>query len=478
MKKWMMQHRWLCLIVLIAFLVRLYKITEPVADWHSFRQADTASVTREYLKHGIDLLHPKYHDLSNIQSGKDNLAGYRMVEFPFISASVALIIKTAPILPLVPTSRMISILFSLGTLVSLFYLAKSLSGFKVAHWAAIIFALLPYNVFYSRAILPESPMLFFSTFSLLSFLNWLKLKQWRWYWLSAVTLALAVLLKPFVLFLGLVYALIFLLFGNKNWWQRLAAVPFLVIIITPFYWWRHWIAQFPSGIPANDWLFNSNHIRWRPAWFRWLFWERLTKLITGFGSVLFPLLMLSWKKDNLIYVSYWLSILLYFSVIATGNVQHDYYQVIAVPIVCLTLAKGFEYLDQSLQKRLSYKISRLIVTVLSSLFLFLGWQQVKGYFNINHWEYVKAGQRADQILPADAKVIAPAMGDTVFLFQTNRTGWPIGFEIEDKIAKGAQYYVNTSFDDETNQLMKKYTVLEKTSDYVIIDLTKVAKIQL
>jgi hypothetical protein len=42
---------------------------------------------------------------------------------------------------------------------------------------------------------------------------------------------------------------------------------------------------------------------------------------------------------------------------------------------------------------------------------------------------------------ADAKVIAPYMGDTAFLFQTNRTGWPIGFEIDKKIAEGAQYYV-------------------------------------
>jgi hypothetical protein len=70
-----------------AFLVRLYGITNPLADWHSFRQADTASVTREYIKHGVDLLHPKYHDLSNVQSGqmnegKDNVEGWRMVEFP------------------------------------------------------------------------------------------------------------------------------------------------------------------------------------------------------------------------------------------------------------------------------------------------------------------------------------------------------------------------------------------------------------
>ena len=46
----------------------------------------------------------------------------------------------------------------------------------------------------------------------------------------------------------------------------------------------------------------------------------------------------------------------------------------------------------------------------------------------------------------------------------------VGFEIEDKIAKGAQYYVSTSYDDEAHMLEKEYPVLAKTSDYIIIDL--------
>src|SRR5689334_19814520 len=89
-KEWV----FLGIILIIATVMRLYRITNPLADWHSFRQADTASVTREYVKHGIDLLHPTYHDLSNIQSGKDNPKGYRMVEFPLVNAGTAWVIQT------------------------------------------------------------------------------------------------------------------------------------------------------------------------------------------------------------------------------------------------------------------------------------------------------------------------------------------------------------------------------------------------
>lgn len=102
----------------------------------------------------------------------------------------------------------------------------------------------------------------------------------------------------------------------------------------------------------------------------------------------------------------------------------------------------------------------------------LSWMQIKDFYNVNHWEYQIAGQAADQLLPANAKVIAPAMGDTMFLFQTRRTGWPIGFEIEDKIKLGATHYVTSSADAEAKELEEKYTTIRKTNDYIILDLTR------
>ena len=48
----------LALIFLGGFVVRLYKINNPIADWHSWRQADTSAVTRNYVKYGINLFFP------------------------------------------------------------------------------------------------------------------------------------------------------------------------------------------------------------------------------------------------------------------------------------------------------------------------------------------------------------------------------------------------------------------------------------
>lgn len=472
----------LALLLLLAFVIRLYRVTNPVADWHAFRQADTASVTREYIKHGIDLLRPRYHDLSNIQSGQDNPEGFRMVEFPFVNAGIALLIHAFPALPLALTSRFIAVLASVGTTYFLYQFVRNLTDNKPIAWlSGFFFAVLPFSVYYSRVILPEPFLLFFSTASLALLTHALHKKEpfkTPAFWVSAIFLALAALLKPFVAFLIPVYLAISI---HKKGFRGLFAwqwVIYAAVAALPLWWWRTWILHFPAGIPASDWLLNGNGIRFRPAWFRWIFYERLTKLILGYAGVsiaaagvLFP------SRLKTVLWAWWAGLLMYAVVVATGNVQHDYYQVLFTPALAITLATGTYILWQKAAEHfflqpIFLKAARGILVVAVVAMLYLSWRQVAGYFNVNHWEYVRAGETVDTLVPTDAKVIAPAFGDTQFLFQTNRTGWPIGFEIEDKIQRGATHYVTTSYDDEARELQQRYTVLTQNEEFMIVDLTK------
>lgn len=471
-----------CFLVTLALVLRLYRVTNPIADWHSFRQADTASVTREYVKHGIDLLRPKYLDHSNIQTGKDNPEGYRLVEFPLVNGVVAGILKAVPSLSLELTSRLFSIFMSLISIIALYGLVKNLSGERLAFWASLAMAVLPYSVYYSRTTQPEPTFLALSLVSLYALERYLQKANLGWWLLTLLALAGAFLLKPFVVFLAPVFAwLAFQKRGFKIFWSfDLIALGALSIV--PLYFWREWIKTFPTGIPASDWLFNGNGIRFRPAWFRWLFLERITKLILGWIGIIFVLLnvidvpklktKLWWQQDWSLYAAWWLGILTYFSVMASGNVQHDYYQVIAIPIIAISLSRGLLLAEKQLQNIWPLLKQNLVPGIGLCLSAAISWQYVGGYFNINHWEYIEAGRVVDQQTPAAARVIAPAFGDTTFLFQTNRTGWPIGFEIADKISKGATHYVTTSYDDEARQLEKTYSTLVKTEKYLLLDLTK------
>ncbi len=472
---WQKDFILLCLLVSLAFVLRLKGISSTPTDWHGFRQSDTASVTREYVKHGVDVLHPHYQDLSNIQSGFDNLSGYRMVEFPFINAGEAVVLRAFPNLDLVTFSRLVSAVFSLGTLIGIYFIGKKWSNRMVGFLSAFAFAIMPYAVYYSRAILPESPFIFFTVWSILGFQYWLDQKKWGWFICSVATFAMAMLLKPFILFLAPLYAVLSIRAFKFKLWQKWQLIVFVIAGILPFIFWRKWILQFPSGIPVSDWLFNSNHIRFRPAWFRWLFLERLTKLMLGwFGLPIFLAGAFFVKSKKWInYAAWGVGALIYLSVIATGNVQHDYYQVFLIPIVCLFVGLGMNNLANLTLGKLDkapreLKIGLVLAVLLASTFT-ANILYIRGYYRTRpDWEV--AGQAADRLLPADAKVIAPAFGDTSFLFQTNRTGWPIGFDIDQKIKFGAQYYVTTSYDDEARQLEQKYVTIAKTPDYLILNL--------
>src|SRR3990167_7430554 len=102
-------------IAFVAVLIRLYGIDKPVADWHSWRQSDTAAVARNFLRFGTDPLHPRYDDLSNIQSGKDNPMGWRMVEFPLYQVFGVVVQKTFPLLSIEASLRLVSVVSTAGS---------------------------------------------------------------------------------------------------------------------------------------------------------------------------------------------------------------------------------------------------------------------------------------------------------------------------------------------------------------------------
>lgn len=463
------------IIMALGAVLRLYRLDAPLADWHSWRQTDTASVAREYVKHGIDLMKPTYHDLSSIPSGLDNPDGYRFVEFPVISALHAKLALTFPQFTIVEWGRLLSVVSSTFSILFIYLIMQNVTGLGGALAAALVYATLPYNLFYGRVILPEPHLVLFMLIALYSFICYYDSGRLLSLFSYLLFMTLAVLMKPTSLLIGIPIAL-YSLFGAKLNLKRLFMVASVsALSVVPYALWRSYVANYPAGIPANSWLFNGNGIRFKGAWLRWLFGDRIGRLILGYWGMIplaFGFLSLGRnRRETAIVGGMALGSLVYLSVIATGNVQHDYYQIQIIPSLAMLIGSGVCYV-YSIRKNLFSKITfTFFLATCYIIALALGWYEVRGYFNINNPAIVEAGTRLDAITPKDAKVIAPYMGDTAFLFQTNRTGWPIGGEIDLKIKSGASYYVTTTRDAEYDMLKKKYTLVEETDLYGIIKLT-------
>ena len=473
----------LAIFIILGFFVRLYRFDGPVADWHSWRQADTSSVSRDFVNLGFNLLHPTYDDLSNVPSGVyDNPKGYRFVEFPIYNVLQALPSKFIGVLTLEEWGRLVSIYASLVSSLFIYLLIKKRFGKTAGFFASFFFLFIPFNIYYSRTILPD-PLTVTSILGAIYFFqvyieklsdekNKSSINKNLYFIISFIFMTCSFLLKPYSLFF--IFPVIFLAFEKfginafkiKKFWA------YAILSIVPFALWRIWMLQYPAGIPQSDWLFNGNGIRFRPSFFYWIFYERITRLILGFFGV--PIFLVAflkkYSKNDFLYIgSFVLSCALYVSVIATGNVQHDYYQILIIPTIAIILGLAADVFINN--KKINKYISVSIFLLLTILSLGISGFYIKDYFNINDRSIVDAGIAVDKLTPKNALVIANYNGDTSFLYQTKRKGWA-SFEkpVPQLIKMGADYLVLANPTAADLQIGKTYKIIAQNKEYVIFDL--------
>ena len=474
MKK--IEYLLLSLIILLALVLRLYKINRPIGDWHSWRQADTASVARNFIKEGYNPFIPRYDDMSSQANGLDNPQRYRFVEFPIYNSLVAAVWSITGVNE--TYARLVTVIISLGSTILLYFLVRYFSGIPTALLSALFFAILPYNVFYSSTILP-APLMVFSILGLyLSFAKWLENdRKWIFGVTSIIFANLAILTWPIAIFFTL--PLIYLAFDKYHLKSltRLHLWIFFFLSILPFVAWRVWMTQFPEGIPNWAFLINANNIRFKGAFFRWLIAERMGKLILTVGGV--PLFVLGIIKkpsarEKLFYLTWLASVVIYFTVFASGNVRHDYYQIPIVPIAVIFMAMGTKLLFELPPQIFSKVLGPIVAVILIILALAFGSYEIRGYYWINKPQIIAAGRVVDRLLPKEATVIAPYNGDAAFLYQTNRHGYPIVDRPLDKfIDQGTKYLVSVDVGDQGIQnLAKNCQIIDQTKDYVIIEMFK------
>jgi hypothetical protein len=174
------------------------------------------------------------------------------------------------------------------------------------------------------------------------------------------------------------------------------------------------------------------------------------------------------KKQKTIFFSA-IGMLCYLCLVATANVRHDYYQTMIIPALALCVASGVNWLWN--QSDFNGLVRRIFVLFSLGMMILVGWYQVRDFYQINHYEIVHAGDAVQQVIPENSKIIAPYDGDTAFLYQTKRFGWPvIDRSLQELIDQGADYYVSVNYDADTNNFMKQYKTVVKTDQYIILNL--------
>src|SRR3989338_6195916 len=158
-------------------------------------------------------------------------------------------------------SRLVSVLFSLGTTVFVYLTARKVAGENAGVMAAFVFAFLPHSIAHAKIAGLETPSMFFQAGAVYFFLNELG-KKTRNFTNSALMASLAVSTRfnngAVLIALVLAYAWV-LLKEKRHWsearalWPYLVLPPLVMFLVWPWLWvnpvesflWslKHWAAQ-------------------------------------------------------------------------------------------------------------------------------------------------------------------------------------------------------------------------------------------
>jgi hypothetical protein len=204
------------LILLAALALRLWHLFDPPWDYHNWRQTITLMVARDFARHGLPLLHPQ---VAWVSRNQPSAPSYFSGEFSIQSVLAAALYKLFGESDVL--ARLVVIGFSLAGIYFLYRLLERDAGRRAACIGALIYALLPYSIFFGRVFMPEIPAISLALAAL---------------WAAGPTLpfaaaSLAVLQKLTVAFVALPLA-----FGLR---RRVFSLAALLAIVPPLAWYLH-----------------------------------------------------------------------------------------------------------------------------------------------------------------------------------------------------------------------------------------------
>lgn len=133
----------LLLILFFALIVRLVHISYPISGWHSWRQADTGAIARNFHEAGQSILYPQI-------DWAGNTPGFVESEFHIYPYMVSVLYGIFGVDDM--WGRIISIIFSLYTVFGLYLLVRKYISEKTALWSAFIYAIIPHEYLLRKGI--------------------------------------------------------------------------------------------------------------------------------------------------------------------------------------------------------------------------------------------------------------------------------------------------------------------------------------
>ncbi len=403
------------LLILIAVPFRLYHLTYPILDSFNFRQAQTATFTLNFYKHGINLFQTEL-DIFGIGRQK-----YLTLEFPIYEAMVSILYKLFFVSDI--WGRIVSIIAGFISAWYLYEIVKLLiKNKKIAIYSVFFFLFAPLNMFYQRAFMIEPTIIALLLAGTFYYLIWVDYQDRKSYFLALVLLTIGFMHKglygPFWLLPMAVYYI------KKKSIKQIYSFKFLSIIFLPLillFLWQHHVNN--VNLYAGNVFFtfsNPGQIEWnfgfladRFSWSDWSF--RLHQVLNGIflkpGLLFFILGLFAIKKiDKSNFFLFWMISQLIYFVTLFRIQQQNYYQTIMIPAFSVIMAIGLNYIIDGLNRMILKKVinksfssyaSKFFIVLLLSILICKSWINTLPSFYID-WEWYQRLLTVKRVLPINA----------------------------------------------------------------------------
>ncbi len=311
-------------IVSLGFIARAATAGAPLFDHHSWRQADTAAIARNFA---TSRLNPLYPQIDNRGARPVGYVATGLELHAFLVALVAQVTGFAT-----PIGRLLSALWYIGSALLVFTLTRGRYGDAAAFASAFIYSCgFPLVLFVERAFLNESLLLCLSFAVLTATDRYVRRSSVVWLIVAAVAICLIGAVKPTFL---IVVAGVFALFLERYGWRGLSRVePYVLVLVGALAAaaWLTWAAHLgrETGLTfgLTDKLFDAG-ILTEPGYWRKVSTRLLKDLFGPVGLTAGAIgAVTAWRDRRYMELALVAGGIVYLVVVTPGNYHHDYYQI-------------------------------------------------------------------------------------------------------------------------------------------------------
>lgn len=324
----------IALLFVGAFGIRMYRINQPLLDFHPIRQYRTAILARAYYYEGAE----------SIPEWKKEVSAHQKQRIPLLEPPIGELVAASLwriaggeylLLP-----RIVSCIYWLVGGVFLYLIACRLISPGAAFFSILFYLFWPYNIFIGRSIQPEAMMVMLYLCSVFLMLRYYDRPTMPGLILASVAAGCAILIKPYVIFP--IYASFISLgifkHGLAGFIMNPKSILFVFIsLLTGGLYYGH-------SFLASEYLGRRSGMQFVPTLLLtgrfWTGWLTMIGRTTGILALIVAVIgTFSCRKGltRVFLAGLWAGYIVFGLVFNNAIHTHDYYQAPTIPIVSIGL---------------------------------------------------------------------------------------------------------------------------------------------